>query len=134
MHGKASPVSMRLELRAYSAAWIALAIVSVPLAPVPAMLLARYGGHVGSSASTLPQLLHLVIGATPVFAAIPFAFGAIIGGAVYQLLSSPERVGVTEAERIAVLGRRPMLASGLLVGMLFASMGLAFAMVLPHVW
>lgn len=113
--------------RARSHAWLTLGIVSLPLVPVPAVMVAIASKTVRIGFDHFPDVFRFILSVTPAFALPAFALGCFIGVVVHMQVNSAERVGAYEAHQLALVGKRPAVASGLLVGVLFAATGLVIA-------
>lgn len=127
MTGYTATLANRTRGRAHTAAWLTLAVVTIPLVPVPAIIVAIANRSVGIGFHHLPAVVRFIAGATPTFALPAFALGCMIGVVVHLQVNSAERVGATEAARVELLGGRPVVASGLLVGVVFAALGFMVA-------
>lgn len=131
MTGTKTGLANRARRRAYTTAWFALALAALPLVPVPAAIIALTHKGLGIDHRLLPTLGHFVVAATPAFALPAFAFGCFVGAAIHMQINSAERIGVIEAGLHRSMGARPVLASGLIVGCIFAATGLVLAAVWP---
>ena len=123
---KASLASQSLR-KAQSAALFALALLALCLAPAPAVFTSISAKATGAAPAAISAVLQRLVEATPVFALPAFALGCAIGALVYLVSTSPSHIGDAEFRRWRLVGRLPVVASGLFVGATFASMGLVFA-------
>lgn len=131
MTGIKTSLANRGRRRAYVTAWLALGLAVLPLVPIPAVIVElahegmRYDPHL------LPTMVRFIVSVSPTFALPAFAFGCFVGAVVHLQVYSADRVGALEAGQHRAMGMRPIVASGLLVGSIFAATGLVLAAVWP---
>ena len=123
---KASLASQSLR-KAQAAALLALAVLALCLAPAPAVFISMYAKATGFAPAAISAVLRHLVDAIPVFALPAFMLGCAIGALVYLVSTSPSHVGDAEFRRWRLVGRLPVVASGLFVGATFASVGLVVA-------
>lgn len=111
--------------RAY--AWLAFSLTVLPLVPLPALAIEAREGLVGGGLAGAPEAMLSLVVATPVWATIPFLIGGALGTLFHLVLTAPERFTAIAAGREARIDVRSLVASGLLVGAMFAASGLALA-------
>ena len=131
MIGTKSSLANHGRHSAHTAAWLSLGLAALPFVPVPAILIALADKSLKMNGTLLPRLLHFVVSVTPTFALPAFLLGCMVGAAVHLQVNSAERIGALEAGRYAAMGTRPIVASCLVVGAVFAATGLVLAAVWP---
>lgn len=131
MNRTSAALAGRCLYRAKAFAWLALALILVPLVPVPAVLIAMKGEQFGAAVHALPIMMRAIAAAIPGFGIPAFLFGCAVGAVMHLQLTSSEWLGDTTALRVRHVGVWPAAVSAAMLGMLFASMALAFAMVAP---
>lgn len=102
-------------------------MVVLPLVPLPALALEAHAGVVGTGLAGAPSALASLLLVTPVWATLPFLMGGALGSFLHLVLTAPERFAALDAGHPAPIEVRSMVASGIVVGAMFAAAGLVFA-------
>jgi hypothetical protein len=110
--------------RAPADAWLLAGLVALALAPIPALLLEAPA----APSAILPTLLS----AAPIFALPPFLLGGGFGTLLHLTVTARERVVALEAGSRSVVSPPSLIASSLLVGAVFGSIGFTVAAALSQ--